>query len=242
MQRAAVRESLSGDDAIILARAAHAAGAGAAFMARDTRSRRTAAITRRDFLSGASGVIGAGFMATHAPALFAAAQAAAQAHAAGAALLHLDAATVAGLEALVARIIPSDETPGAREMGVIHFIDQAVGGFMQGEAEGLREGVASLDARAMEDGGQTFAQLPEAAQDALLGQVEDTPFFGLAHFMTIAGAFALPTYGGNRDHLGWQLIGFEHRHGWAPPFGHYDAEATGKEASSPGHAAGHDHG
>jgi gluconate 2-dehydrogenase gamma chain len=211
-------------------------------MTRDNRSRRAAAITRRDFLSGAGGVIGAGFMATHAPALFAAAQAAAQAHATGAALLHLDAATAAGLEAVVACIIPSDETPGAREMGVIRFIDQAVGGFMQGEAASLREGMASLDARAMEAGGKPFAQLPEAAQDALLGQVEDTPFFGLAHFLTIAGAFALPTYGGNRDHLGWQLIGFEHRHGWAPPFGHYDAEATGQEAPAPAHARGHDHG
>jgi gluconate 2-dehydrogenase gamma chain len=199
-------------------------------------------MSRRDFLAASGGVIGTSLMAAHAPALLAAAEAAAKAHEAGAALLHLDAATGAGLEAMVARIIPSDETPGAREMGVIHFIDQAVGGFMQEEAASLREGMAALDARAMEAGGQPFAQLPETAQDALLGQVEDTPFFGLVHFLTIAGAFALPTYGGNRDHLGWRLIGFEHRHGWAPPFGHYDAEAAGQEAPAPARAGGHDHG
>jgi hypothetical protein len=24
--------------------------------------------------------------------------------------------------------------------------------------------------------------------------------------------------------MGWDLIGFDHRHAWAPPFGYYDAD------------------
>ena len=33
------------------------------------------------------------------------------------------------------------------------------------------------------------------------------------------------SYGGNQDHVGWDLIGFGGHHGgWAYPFGYYDAE------------------
>jgi hypothetical protein len=39
--------------------------------------------------------------------------------------------------------------------------------------------------------------------------------------------FALPKYGGNRDHVGWQLIGFPDQHIFQPPFGYYDREYPG---------------
>jgi hypothetical protein len=39
--------------------------------------------------------------------------------------------------------------------------------------------------------------------------------------------FALPGYGGNRDAAGWKLIGFEDRHVFQPPFGHYDRDYPG---------------
>jgi hypothetical protein len=42
--------------------------------------------------------------------------------------------------------------------------------------------------------------------------------------MTIFGFFAMEKYGGNRGHVGWDLIGFEGHHGaWQYPFGYYDA-------------------
>jgi hypothetical protein len=40
--------------------------------------------------------------------------------------------------------------------------------------------------------------------------------------------FAMPSYGGNRNHAGWKMLGFEHQMAWLPPFGHYDAQATSK--------------
>lgn len=211
-------------------------------MASGPRQRQAGAMTRRAFLQASGGAAGGAWLALQAPAVLAAAQAAVAARAAGQPFRHLGAAEARGLEAVTARIIPSDETPGAREMGVVYFIDQAVGGFMAAEADTLRDGMASLDALALAAGGGPFADLPPEAQDALLAQVEDTPFFSVLHFLTVAGAFALPSYGGNRDHLGWQLIGFEHRHAWAPPFGHYDAEAMGQELPASGHGKGHDHG
>ena len=41
----------------------------------------------------------------------------------------------------------------------------------------------------------------------------------------MVGFFAMSRYGGNRDNIAWDLIGFEGNHGaWEYPFGYYDAE------------------
>ena len=41
---------------------------------------------------------------------------------------------------------------------------------------------------------------------------------------TAAGMFANPEYGGNRDKIGWKLIGFDDRFFWQAPFGYYDRD------------------
>jgi hypothetical protein len=38
------------------------------------------------------------------------------------------------------------------------------------------------------------------------------------------GTFALPSWGGNRDYMGWHLLGFEHQMTFQAPFGYYDAQ------------------
>lgn len=198
---------------------------------------------RRAFLHATGTAAGASWLALHFPGLLAAAEAAAAARDAGAAFARLSPAEAAALEAIAARIIPTDDTPGASEAGVIHFIDQALGDFMAEAAGELRAGIETVDSLAAEaDEGQRFADLPPEGQDAVLHAIEETPFFGLMHYLTVAGMFALPSYGGNRDHLGWQLLGFDHRHGWVPPFGYYDAEVMGAPTPEAGHGEGHEHG
>lgn len=198
---------------------------------------------RRAFLRASGTAAGASWLALHFPGLLAVAEAAAAAREAGAAFLHLTPGEAAALEGIAARIIPTDETPGAREAGVIHFIDQALGGFMADAAGALRAGIETVDTLAAEaGGGRRFAELEPEAQDAILHDIDETPFFGLMHFLTVAGMFALPSYGGNRDHLGWQLLGFDHRHGWVPPFGHYDAELMEAPPPAAHHGTGHKHG
>lgn len=200
-------------------------------------------LSRRSFMRASGGVVGGGWLALQLPGLVALAEAATKARDSGAAFLHLTALEGAGLEAIAARIIPTDETPGAREAGVIHFIDQALGGQMADAGGALREGLDGLDALAAGSAeGARFADLGPAAQDALLREIEDTPFFELMQYLTVAGMFALPSYGGNKDHLGWKLLGFDHRHGWAPPFGYYDAEQMGVPGPDAGQDAGHEHG
>jgi len=184
---------------------------------------------RRDFLIGSGAMLGAGWLAANLPLVAKAAQAAQAARAEGGAFENLTAEEAADLEAIAARIVPTDETPGATEAGVIWFIDQALGGFMAEAAPAFRDGLAELNAYAAEHAGaQRFALLDDGARDAVLRARQETEFFGNARFLTLAGLLTLPAYGGNRDHVGWKLIGFEHRHVWHPPFGFYDAQPAGE--------------
>ena len=131
--------------------------------------------------------------------------------------------------AIAARIIPTDETPGATEAGVIYFIDNVLGTSRTEVLAPMREGLAALQADVQNaHGSASFSALTPEQQDALLVSIEDTEFFGTMRYMTIAGMFSLPEYGGNRDYAGWNLIGFEHRHVWEPPFGFYDADYMAK--------------
>lgn len=143
-----------------------------------------------------------------------------------AALSVLGAQEAAGLEAVAARILPEDDAgPGAISGGVIHFIDHVLGTSRQEWRGLLQEGLLELDAQAATTyGGTRFALLEGQQQDELLRAIEDTEFFSTMRTLTMAGMFALPEYGGNRDHAGYQLIGFGHQHVWQPPFGHYDAD------------------
>lgn len=153
------------------------------------------------------------------------ASAAARARDTGAAFKTLGSDEARHFAAIAARIIPTTDTPGATEAGVVHFFDQAFTDDMRDALPAARDGLAALNA-GLPDGG--FAALPEAKQDAALSAIDGEPFFELMRVMTLFGYFAMSRYGGNREHAGWKLIGFDGHHGaWRPPFGHYDADAHG---------------
>ncbi|MGB5345424.1 MAG: gluconate 2-dehydrogenase subunit 3 family protein [Woeseia sp.] len=183
--------------------------------------------SRRHFLKLSGSVSGATALRAGIPGLAALVQAACSARDAGAAFETLTAAEGREFDAIVARIIPTTDTPGAREAGVTWFIDKALGGFMAGNLDFLRSGLAAFQApiAAAFSGAQRFADLDEAAQDQHLATQDATPFFGLLHMLTMMGMFGMPSYGGNRDYVGWQLLGLDpHAHAYLPPFGYYDAQ------------------
>lgn len=140
----------------------------------------------------------------------------------------LTAAQAADLEAIAMRIFPSDGTPGAKEAGVIHFMDQALQTFAAPQKPFLVAGLADLNQKvaAKWPGTASFAALQPAQQDELLKSVEETPFFGQVRFATVVGMFGNPSYGGNQNQAGWKLLGFEAHGVFQPPFGFYDAEAA----------------
>jgi gluconate 2-dehydrogenase gamma chain len=126
--------------------------------------------------------------------------------------------------AATSRIFPTDQSgPGAREAGVVIYIDRQLAGpygrdryrYTQGPFEDgppelgyqgkatpreiYREGLKDL---------RNFDQLSPEEQDAHLQQIESSRFFSLLRQHTIEGMFSDPIHGGNVDMIGWQLIGF----------------------------------
>ena len=85
--------------------------------------------------------------------------------------------------------------------------------------EVYRTGIASMNAHARQRFGSSFADLAPAEQDAVLVDMEDgnattfdapsgEDFFVLLRQHTIEGMFSDPMYGGNRDMVGWKLVGW----------------------------------
>jgi gluconate 2-dehydrogenase gamma chain len=167
------------------------------------------------------------------------------------------------VEAAVARIFPGDrDDPGAREAGVVYYIDhmlayhegfneptyrrapfaQTYRGLKPAGRSGVvwvaadqiyrygyqnvitprevyRIGVAGLDRLSESRFGQEFKDLREGQQDTLIGDMADgragrfdrnlsaESFFHNLRRHTAEGMFSDPQYGGNRDLVGWKLIG-----------------------------------
>lgn len=187
-------------------------------------------ISRRNFLKSGGTVFGAAWVAANMPLIVSAGQAAAEHQQAGFAYSNLSAEEAIELTAWVNQIVPPDETPGAAEIGVVYYIDAAIGGFMSSAAPALRQGLEDFQqqVKTTHPSAQRFSDLEPEQQIAMLKSVEDTPLFGMLHFMTLCGMFALPSYGGNRESAGWELLGFDHQHAWQPPFGYYDAAVHGE--------------
>lgn len=171
------------------------------------------------------------------------------------------------VEAFTARLLPGDENdPGAREAGVVFYIDGLLS-YPNSFAEGTyreppfaetyegdqppasdagefdivwipadeverygyqsiltprdtyRAGLASIDRFANERFGANFVDLAEGQQDELIGAMLDetatgfenptsSAFFHVLRRHTSEGMFSDPVYGGNRDMVGWRLIGY----------------------------------
>lgn len=121
----------------------------------------------------------------------------------------------ADFAAIAARIIPTTETPGATEAGVIYFFDNAFAAEMSWALENMRAGLGALNATLAANYANKshFSDLAEIDQDAILSANETTEFFELCWLMTMYGFFAMSKHGGNKDHGAWDS-----------PFGYYDAE------------------
>jgi len=141
----------------------------------------------------------------------------------------LSAAEAADIEAVAEQIIPTDDSPGAREAGVIYFIDRALATFLSQLAGDYRAQLAAFRAgyREQHPTAASFAALTSEQQVEYLKGVDQTPFFGTTRLLTLLGMFSLPAYGGNRDGAGWKLLGFEDAHVFLPPFGYYDRDYPG---------------
>jgi Gluconate 2-dehydrogenase subunit 3 len=123
------------------------------------------------------------------------------------------------LEAMVSRIIPADvEGPGALEAGCARYIASALGDAYRSLRKTYSAGLAALDTQAMSNGGKSFAASGATEQDKILSEFEQNirvgeygdsaAFFELVRRHTLEGMFGDPSYGGNANFAGWDLIGY----------------------------------
>jgi gluconate 2-dehydrogenase gamma chain len=187
-------------------------------------------VARREFLAGAA--LGAGVVAGAKLLLEASAQTHAQHAAAGAPVpvcAHAngdghgaffndaDAETVA---AFTERLMPgAPGKPGARDAGVLNYIDLALAGAYADLQDFYRRGLAQLDKYCRNTYGQSFVRVAAAKQDQVIKALEEgkagefgwptaQAFFNTIRTHTMEGMFADPIYGGNKDFAGWRLVGF----------------------------------
>lgn len=125
---------------------------------------------------------------------------------------------------MAARIVPADDTPGAKELGVLYFIDRSLTTWAKDMQKPFADGLQQLakDVGKKYRGQTKLAALTPAQQDEVLRSIEKGDFFGMVRFATLAGMFSIPSYGGNKDWAGWQLLGHEPAMEFRPPFGWYD--------------------
>lgn len=123
------------------------------------------------------------------------------------------------LVAACARILPSDDGPGATEANVAEYVarqleDRRIGRNRQLVLRGLIE----LDAEADRRGQPSYAELAPSAQDEVmalaaaghlrLGKVPSDGFVRALVVLVLEGFLGDPSYGGNQGLAGWHAIDY----------------------------------
>jgi Gluconate 2-dehydrogenase subunit 3 len=205
--------------------------------------------SRRDFLSQTLTGISAAWISAQWPAMLSAAAHARQAVQSTSPpkfefFSHEQAVEI---DAISARIIPTTETPGAHEAGVVFFIDRALVTFAKDNQKLYADGLHDLQARAHElfPAVEKFSAATPEQQDQILESFDPQSsregrrpfrqsggaqsFFETVRVHTISGFLIDPDSDkrGNRDGAGWKVIDRENQHMFQPPFGYYDKDYPG---------------
>ena len=215
---------------------------------------KTGQTARREFLMQTGGAAAIALANVQWPAVLAAAQ---HAHEAAktpekAHFEVLTAEQARNVEAIAAQIVPTDELPGAREAGVVFFIDHALKTFAAETLPIYQKGLEEVKryTAAKFPGVKAFADATAEQQEsimAVLGEQLGPPpgqgrasapvsadFVQTVWQHTIFGFLADPEAGGNREYAGWKVIERDPAHSFSPPFGFYDKDYPGWQASTVG--------
>lgn len=152
------------------------------------------------------------------------------------------------LQAIASQIIPTDDMPGAREAGVVYFIDRALMTFAVDTRPVYEKGIAAINqlTSTKYPGRKTFADASPEEQEAILtefaagrgiggayleiGPADSRDFFQTIRMHTVFGFLADPSAGGNKDYAGWKVVGRDPAPTFAPPYGYYDKGYPGWQA------------
>lgn len=209
-------------------------------------------LSRRHFLLQAGSGLSAVWLSTNWPSILAAATYARQVAQSSSppSFQFFSSEEAREIDAISARIIPSDSTPGAHEAGVVYFMDRALATFAADSQSIYRQGLTELQARAHEMFPQLarFSDATPAQQDEILRSLDQqaqhtggrafrsgasvNSFFETIRAHTVVAFLIDPESGGNRHGVGWKLIGRDLAHAFQPPFGYYDKDYPGWQPPS----------
>ena len=186
--------------------------------------------TRREFLARAGGSISSALFAVQFPLILSTANLACAAREAGESFVSFSPTQGLIVDALSDMIIPGGETPGAKDAGVVHFIDQSLTTFAAPLKSSILTGIDAFGKQIspssdLASGIDAFSASSWDDRAEHIIKIEQSEFFGQFSQLTVMGMFSNPKHGGNKDKMGWDLLGFDDRHAWTPPFGYYDADA-----------------
>jgi len=184
--------------------------------------------SRRSFLIASASGVNAAWVAANYPGILAAQEHVRLAVKAGQLpqLAFFTEAQAAEIGAMAAQIIPTDESPGAREAHCVYFIDRALSTFAEASQPVYTSGLQDLHSKTQQlyaDAGK-FSALTSEQQVKVLTAIEKTPFFRIVRTHTVIGFFSRPVHGGNYEKIGWKLIDYDDSLNHKPPFGYYDAQ------------------
>jgi len=123
------------------------------------------------------------------------------------------------LGALVDRIIPADQAPGAAWAGVVNFIDRQLVGPYRKLQKTYHLGLAGTNEACLTTFGKRFTALAPEQQDGVLRAMEKdrvpggswkqlpaSQFLDLALNHTMQGFYGDPRHGGNRERASWKML------------------------------------
>jgi gluconate 2-dehydrogenase gamma chain len=112
------------------------------------------------------------------------------------------------VDAICAQLIPADQDPGAREAGVVNYIDIQLARSLRRYRSVYRSGLAAIDSASRARFGQAFADLPAGSQTEILQAAErdSKPFFDLILAHCRQGFYGDPRHGGNRNMASWKML------------------------------------
>ena len=103
--------------------------------------------TRREFLTTSGSAMGGSWLLPFAPLIAVTQACASDAMRSGLPFTTLSEREGADFDAFAARIVPTDDTPGAREAGAVHFADRALQTFLDELLPIVRDGLSSMSRR-----------------------------------------------------------------------------------------------
>ncbi len=123
----------------------------------------------------------------------------------------------ATLVAALDRVLPKDEDPGALEANVPEYVDRIL---QTPQLDQMRNnfvpGLAALSRRSERLFKVPFDKATPAQQDELLTLFKNSPeksgearWYEILVVLTLEGFLGDPSYGGNKDQIGWKTVGFE---------------------------------